>query len=165
MRNPELIIAPAAFILIGFVIWMVANAWQRRLQVKLVTDFNSRLLDRIGSVKDFSEFLQTDGGAKLLDSLTVERSAAIRPQHGILRALQTGIVLAMLGLGLLGLGWYFSVRYASFGDYAVLTVIGVIALSLGAGFMLAAAASYRVASMLGAFDQGSHQRSTDVASR
>jgi hypothetical protein len=142
---------PALFILIGFIIWMLVNGWQRRLRLKLTTEFNSKLLDRIGSVKDFNDFLQTDGGAKFMDSMTVERSSS-RPQDSILRASQIGIVLIMLGVGVLTLGWYFTTRYAGSGDFEVLTVIGVIAASLGLGFLISAGASYRLARMLGVLD-------------
>lgn len=66
---------------------IVVNGWQRRQQLKLLTDFNSRLLDRIGSTKDFSDFLQTEGGAKLVDTLTAERGST-GPCERILRATQ-----------------------------------------------------------------------------
>jgi len=116
MRSPELIIVPALFIMIGFVIWVLVNGRQRSLRLKLTTEFNSKLLDRIGSVKDFNDFLQTEGGVKFMDSLTVERSSS-RPQDSILRATQIGIVLIMLGLGVLTLGAYFTARYAGAGDF------------------------------------------------
>jgi hypothetical protein len=136
---------------IGFVIWTLANAWLRRARLKLTTEFNTKLLDRIGSVKDFNDFLQTEGGAKFMDSLTVERSSS-RPQDSILRVTQIGIVLIMLGFGVLMLGWYFTTRYAGSGDFEVLTVIGVIAGSLGLGFLISAGASFRLAQMLGVLD-------------
>ena len=152
VRSPEIIIVPALFVMVGFIIWVVVNGWQRRLRLKLTTEFNSKLLDRIGSVKDFNEFLQTEGGAKFMDSLTIERSST-RPQDSILRASQIGIVLITLGSGLLVLDWYFSVRYAGTGDTEVLTVIGVIAASLGLGFLISAGVSYRLARMLGVLDR------------
>lgn len=164
MRGGDLIamvVLPSLFITIGFVIWTLVNAWQRRLRFKLTTEFNSKLLDRIGSVKDFNDFIQTEGGAKFMDSLTVERSST-RPQDSILRASQVGIVLIMLGIGVLTLGWYFSARYAGAGDFGVLTAIGVIAGSLGLGFLISAGASYRLARMLGVLDQSGPR---DIASR
>jgi hypothetical protein len=174
VRSPDIIIVPALFIMIGFIIWVVVNGWQRRLRLKLTTEFNSKLLDRIGSVKDFNEFLQTEGGAKFMDGLTIERSST-RPQDSILRASQIGIVLITLGCGCLVLDWYFSVRYASAGDTEVLTVIGVIAASLGLGFLISAGVSYRLARMLGVLDRdgrsggpdnpGNLRRSVDVPSR
>ena len=173
MRSPELIIVPALFIMIGFVIWVLVNGRQRSLRLKLTTEFNSKLLDRIGSVKDFNDFLQTEGGVKFMDSLTVERSSS-RPQDSILRATQIGIVLIMLGLGVLALGAYFTERYAGAGagDFEVLTVVGGIALSLGLGFLISAGVSYRLARALGVLDRQGHRGvppgglgNVDIASR
>jgi len=152
MRPPELIAFVSFFITIGFVIWTLSNAWRHRLRLKLTTEFNTKLLDRIGSVKDFNDFLQTEGGAKFMESLAVERSSS-RPQDSILRASQIGIVLIMLGVGVLTLGWYFATRYAGSGDFEILTVVGVIAASLGLGFLISAGASYRLAKMLGVLDR------------
>src|SRR6202007_1292691 len=63
--SPELIIVPALFVLIGFVVWTTVNAWQRRQQLKLMTEFNARLLDRLESGKDFTDLLLSQGGARL----------------------------------------------------------------------------------------------------
>ena len=147
--RPEMIVLPAFFLLIGFSISVLVNAWQRRLRIRLMSEVNNKLLDRIGSVKDFNDFLQTEGGTRFLDSLTVERETS-RPQDSIFRAIQFGIVLLTLGLGFLTLGWDFAARYGTTGDdFEVLTVIGVIAGSLGLGFLISAAASFRLAKTLG----------------
>jgi hypothetical protein len=134
--GPEVIIVPVIFGTIAYIVWVMVNGWQRRFQVKLATDFNSR---------------------------TVER-ACTRPQDRILRAVQFGIILVMLALGLLGLGWYFAVRYPTSDDFEVLTIVGVIALSLGLGFLLSAAASYRLARVLGVLDRNGRGH-LDAASR
>jgi hypothetical protein len=151
MRS-EMIVAPAFFLMVAFCVWTLVNAWQRHMRLKLMREVNSKLLDRIGSVKDFNEFLQTEGGTRFMDSLTVERLTT-RPQDSILRAIQIGIVLLVLGLGFLGLGSYFSARYGASGDdFEVLTVVGVIAGSLGLGFLISAAASFRLAKSLGVLE-------------
>src|SRR5215510_15999282 len=103
MRS-EMIIGPAFFLMVAFCVSVLVNAWQRHTRMKLMSDVNNKLLDRIGSVKDFNEFLQTEGGTRFLDSLTVERETS-RPQDSIFRAIQFGIVLLTLGLGFLVLGW------------------------------------------------------------
>jgi hypothetical protein len=151
--GPEVIIVPVIFATIAYLAWLLVTGAQRRFQLKLASDLNSRLLDRISSLHEFNEFLATDGGEKLMSSLTVER-ALTRPQDRILRAVQVGIVLLALALGLLALSWYFAVRYRGSDDFEVLTVIGAITLSLGVGFLLSAAASYRLARALGILDQG-----------
>jgi hypothetical protein len=140
----EIIIVPFIFTTIGFIVWVAINGWQRRQQVKVLTDFNSRLLERIGSVKDFSEFLQTDGGAKFMDRVTAG-GTPLDIRMSILRAVQTGVVLLALGGGLLLLAWILRARFP-FGESEVFTITGVIALSLGVGFLFAGGASYRLAS-------------------
>jgi hypothetical protein len=142
----DIIIVPFIFSTIGFIVWVVVNGWQRRQQIKQLTDFNSRLLDRIGSVKDFSEFLQTDGGAKFMDRIAAGGSAP-DVRMTILRSIQTGLVLLALGTGLLVLAWIFRQRFP-FDESEVFTVTGVISISLGIGFLLSGGASYRLASGL-----------------
>jgi hypothetical protein len=140
----EIIVVPFIFSTIGFIVWVAINGLQRRQQIKLLTDFNSRLLERIGSLKDFSEFLQTEGGAKFMDRVGAGGTPPdIRMM--ILRAVQTGLVLLALGAGLLLLAWILRARFP-FGDSEVFTITGVIALSLGVGFLLSGGASHRLAS-------------------
>jgi hypothetical protein len=144
---PEVIILPVFFSMLAFIVWTIVNAWQRRQHLKLITDFNSRLLERIGSVKDFSDFLQTPGGTQFLDSLTVDRGS-IGPRERILRAAQTGIVIGSVGAGCFFLTAY--LRSTAPDAAQVFAIVSAIFLSLGVGFVVAAAASYALARRLGA---------------
>lgn len=141
---PEVIIVPFIFSTLGFVFWVAVNGWLRRQQARMLTDFNTRLLERIGSVKDFNEFLQTEGGAKFMDRLTAAGDTPPDVRMTILRAVQTGLVLLTLGGGLLLLAWLLRDRFP-YGDSEVFTITGVIGLSLGIGFLLSGGASYRLA--------------------
>jgi hypothetical protein len=142
----EIIIVPFIFSTIGFIVWVLVGGWQRRQHIRVMTDFNNKLLDRMGSVKDFSEFLQTDGGAKFIDRVT---AGGTRPEirWTILRSLQTGLVLFALGVGLIVLAWVLRSDFP-YGETHVFSVTGTIALSLGVGFLLSATASYRLASVM-----------------
>ena len=142
----EIIIVPFIFSTIGFIVWVLVAGSQRRQHIRVMTDFNNKLLDRMGSVKDFSEFLQTDGGAKFIDRVT---AGGTRPEirWTILRSLQTGLVLFALGVGLIVLAWVLRSDFP-YGETHVFSVTGTIALSLGVGFLLSAAASYRLASAM-----------------
>lgn len=143
IESPEIIVAPAAFTMIAFIVWTVVSSWQRHQQLKLMAEFNGRLIERIGSVKDFNEFLQTEGGANLLKNLTIERGATSVHER-ILRASGLGVVFVALSFGFLFLGWYYT-----FTDHDVFTVLGVIVLSLGVGCILSSGISYRLAKALG----------------
>lgn len=145
---PEIVILPAFFATIGYVVWVFATAWQRRQRTKLLVDFNTRLLDKLGSVKDFSEFLHTPAGARFMLDLAAEPQAADSPKQRILRAAQLGIVLSSLGLGLLAISFFWS-PYAPDSGQTAFASLGVIALSLGIGFGVSSAASFRVSGALG----------------
>jgi len=134
------------FGMISFVVWVVVNGWHRRQHVKLVTEFNNRVLERLGSMKEFSEFLHSDGGDRLMKVLTAERGFT-GPRDRILVAVQTGVVFLTVGLGL-----FFVAARAAGDEHEVLTVISAIVLSLGVGLMLSSAASFWVARTLGMFE-------------
>jgi hypothetical protein len=146
---PEVIIVPFIFATLAFVIWTSVNAWQRRQHLRLITDLNSRLLDRMGSVKDFSEFLQTPGGSQFLDTLTADKGST-GPTERILRAVQTGIVISVVGVGFLFIARIFAGRVDPT-EFVVepIIIIGIVLLSLGIGFLLAAVASYVIGRRLG----------------
>jgi hypothetical protein len=101
----------------------------------------------MGSVKDFSEFLSTDGGAKFIDRVTAGGGTRPEIRMTILRSVQTGLVLFALGIGLIVLAWFLRSDFP-YGETHVFSVSGTIALSLGVGFLLSAAASYRLASAM-----------------
>ena len=143
----EVIIVPALFLTIGYVASLLATTVQRRARMKLIADFHTRLLDRLGSAKDFSDFAQTDAGARFMRALTTEPAAGGGTYERILRAAQLGAVFICVGLGLLLLS-FFSPRTLADAQ-PVANRVGVIALSLGIGFAFSAALSYRLAGMLG----------------
>lgn len=148
MNRPEIIIVPSFFLMVGYVVWVTVTAWHRRQRLRMMTDFNTRLLDRLGSVKDFGDFLQTSAGARFMQDLASEPAPMSGPQERILRASQMGTVLVFLGLGLLTVSFFWS-PYAPERGQPVLATLGAIALSLGLGFAASAVASYRVAGALG----------------
>jgi predicted phage tail protein len=146
VNHPEIIIVPSLFFMIGYIVWVLANAVQRRQRLRLMTEFHTRLIDKLGSVKDFGEFIQTDAGSRFMRDLASE-PAVSAPQERILRAAQFGVVLISLGLGVLILS-FFSPTWPESGRQGFNT-FGVVALSLGVGFVVSAAASYRLAGVLG----------------
>jgi hypothetical protein len=146
MNHSEVVVLPALFFTVGYVCWLATTAWQRRQRIRLVTEFNTRLLERLGSVKDFGEFLATEAGARLMRDLGSEPLAGGPPDR-IMRAAQLSAVLICLGLGLL-LRSFFS-PFSPAQAREAFDTIGVVALSLGIGFALSSAAAYRLASRLG----------------
>jgi hypothetical protein len=142
----EWIFFPSFFGTVSFVVWVVVSNWQRRQHVKLLMEFNNRVLERLGSTKDFSDFLQSDGGDRLMRALAAERGAT-GPRDRILTAVQSGVVFVAVGIGLLVV----AMRTIG-GEHAALTLISAIILSLGLGLILSSVASYWVARTLGVFE-------------
>jgi hypothetical protein len=135
------VLAPLGFFgMIGWIVHVIVDGRRRRERLKVFTEFHTRLLDRIGSTREFGEFLQTDGGTRFLETLSLEGSA---PKLRILRSIQAGIVLLALGVGLLMLGRMYQWDEEGF------TVMGTIALSLAVGFLASSAVSYRLSKSMG----------------
>jgi len=136
----EIIVPIGLFTLIGFIVWIVMNTSRQRAQMKATADFNAGILNRISSLKDFSEFVQTERGAKFMDNLATERASS-GPRDRVLRTTQVGTILTTLGLGLLFMAWHLRSDAAMF--------IAGITLSLGLGFLISAGVSYWLAKSLG----------------
>src|SRR5258706_13510749 len=134
------------FGMVAFTVWVVVTGRRHREHMRFMTDFTTRMLDRMASTRDFADLLQTEGAAKFLARLPSEPNSA-GPQPGIFRTMQLGIVLTVLGIGLLVLDMRAAV------DDPALAILSGIAISLGLGFLLASAASYRLARKLGLLTQ------------
>ncbi|MGC4085164.1 MAG: hypothetical protein QM736_24360 [Vicinamibacterales bacterium] len=156
MSHPEIIIVPSLFASVAYIVWVLANTYQRKQRIRLLTDFHSRLLDRIGSVKDFGELMQTDAGSRFLIDLTSEPTPTSGAKERILRATQIGVVLICLGIGMMALPLLVAIP----GDVDGFTITGCISLSLGIGFVLSAIASYRLSGALGLLDRAAPHSTT-----
>jgi len=152
-----IIVVPSLFAALGWVVYVIVDGVRRRQQLRSVAEFHGKLLDRIGSAREFGEFLNTSGGTRFLDALTIERGGGAPLR--ILRALQTGLVCVALGLGLFFL---MSARNFSTEAQDTLATIATITLSLGTGLLLSAAASYRLSRRLGLLENDRDHREADA---
>jgi len=132
------------FSMIAWIVHVVVDGNRRKERVKVFTDFHGKLMERMGSAKEFGDFLQTDGGQQFLETLTVEQD---HPANRILRAVQAGLVLLCLGAGIFA-GNNFA-RWETEGGFMV---VGVLFMTAGFGFLLSSAASYIMSKKLGLFD-------------
>lgn len=130
----------AGMALTGFVVWLIVSGWKHRTETRAAAEFNNRLLERMSSFKDFSDFVQSEQGAKMVRGVSSEvRSSG--PADRILRAVSTGIIMTMLGLGFC--------LMAIFVQWGVAVFLGGITIALGIGFLISAAVSYRIAKSIG----------------
>ena len=138
--NENVVVFPIFFSLIGFVIWTVFSTIRRYKTAKLRAGLQSKLLEKFGSGQELLAYVQSDGGKRFLESLTMEQRT---PYGRILGAAQASVVLILLALALL-----FLRGRVSGGEDAFL-VFGAILLSLGVGFGLSAALSYYLSKSFG----------------
>ena len=135
----------------AWVVHIIVDGRRRRERLKIFTEFHGRLLDRIGSAKEFGEFLTTDGGVRFLDSLSIESGGA---HVRILNAVQSGIVLVILGVSLFIAG-------GGLPDESPFKIICTIITALGVGLLLSAAASFVLSRRLGLLNGANRRTRND----
>ena len=157
--DSEIIIVPSLFFMIGYVVYVISDNFRRRHQMRVFTDFHTRLLDRLGSAKEFGDFFASDAGQRFLQSLS-SSSEAGAPQLRILRSLQTGLVLLALGIGLFILT---NQRTFSLESMDGLAVTATAAAAVGVGLVVSTAMSYVLSKRMGLIEQPPIKRNTDAS--
>jgi hypothetical protein len=125
--------------------------WLRATKVQ--SEIHGRLLERFGSNEELLAYIKSPAGRNFLSAapiVTEEASGGIvsAPLGRILWSIQAGLVLASGGVGLLIIRGYVMEEVRE-----LLLTLGGLALSVGAGFALAAGASYLISQRLGLFDE------------
>jgi hypothetical protein len=142
----------AVFLTVTFsLLWIVRTLvsyrrWHRTSKVH--TEVHNKLLDRFTSNDDLMAYIQTPAGKRFLESAPLSHDEPPRPigapVGSILLSIQVGIVLAAGALGLL----YVSGRVLP--EVAQpFFVLGVLALTVGVGFVVSAGASVLLSRRLG----------------
>jgi hypothetical protein len=131
---------------ISFLAWVIVDGIRRKQQLRVMSEFHNKLLDRISNGKELADFMDSPGGTKFIDSICTER---VHPAHRILRAVQIGIVLCAAGIGCRVVGWQSTIieREAAEG----FVILGIMLLSIGIGYLVSAAASLGLGRGLGIY--------------
>lgn len=135
-------------------IWLIRTLldWRRWTRMaRSQAEVHAKLLDRFTANEDLLTYIQTPVGRRFLESGPVLAEAGPRPLGApisrILWSLQAGIVLAVLGVGLL---FASGLVIPEVGQG--LTVLGVLAIALGVGFILSAVAAWLISRRMGLFE-------------
>jgi ABC-type multidrug transport system fused ATPase/permease subunit len=151
-------------IFIGLMTLLFALTWLIKMAVdhrrwlrasKLQGDMQSRLLDRLTSNEELVGFVQSAAGQRALEALTQPavsngRTTWTMPLNRILWSIQLGTVAALLGFGLMLLAETGAIRASWASDASPLFfTVGMVSLSIGAGFLISAAASFFISRRLG----------------
>jgi hypothetical protein len=144
----------AFLVIMGVATWVIRlvvthRRWNRVSKVQFET--HSKILDRFTSNDELLAYVQTPAGRRFLESAPIPaqdlQQTIAAPLSRILWSVQAGIVLLVVGIGLLQVSGRFIDEPAQF-----LTVIGVLTLSLGGGFIVSAIAAYALSRKLGLLD-------------
>ncbi|MGH9386118.1 MAG: hypothetical protein ACRD2N_17720 [Vicinamibacterales bacterium] len=138
---------------IGVLTWLVRAVIQHRRWLRLSkvqAEVHTKLMDRLTTNDELLAYIQSPAGRRFLESAPIQ-SESDTPRQGapvgpIIWSMMAGIVFATVGAG-------FRLAAQSVTDEAqqAFTVVGVIILALGAGFILSAIMAYLVSARLGLF--------------
>jgi hypothetical protein len=127
-NGPAGIFVPIGFFaLILGIFWLRWRQQQARMQSR--AEFHKQLLDKFATGRDFADFLESKASQRFLESLWSQGTPSKE------KSLRNGIVVAMLGLAMIGLSWM----------KKEFVVPGVLLLAVGAGFLICFVISDRLA--------------------
>ena len=129
-----IIVVPTFFLATAWGLKVLVNAMQVRYQLKRHYGVQDKLVDKLGGSSDVVEYLRSDAAQTMLTMVGPERT---NPYGRVLSALQAGVVLSLLAVGFLVLRGFVEPEAVE-----AFTVIGVLGLCLGLGFIGSAAAAY-----------------------
>jgi hypothetical protein len=154
----EVIIVPSLFLMIGYIVFTVVDGVRRRQQTRVYTEFHSKLLDRIGSAKEFGDFFNSDAGDRFLSALSSSDAGA--PQLRILRSLQIGLVLLAVGIG-----FFILLDQRAFSIEAAdgLMVMATAATAIGAAMLVSTAMSYLLSKRMGLIERSRVKRDQNAS--
>ncbi len=141
-----IIVMPTFFLASAWALKVLVNAMQIRYQLKRHYGVQDKLVDRLGGSADVVEYLRSDAAQKILTMAGPEHTS---PYGRVLSALQAGVVLSLLATGFLVLRGFIGAE-----SVEAFTVVGVLGLCLGLGFIGSAAAAYQFSKRWGLIDGG-----------
>ena len=141
------------FATISWIAYAILEAVRSRQRIRAVTELQGKLIDRLGG-QDMALFLGGEHGGQLLRALS-EQPAGDAVHVRILRSLQAGIVLLMVGVSLFA---YLRMRTLPLEGEDVVAMLATLSTALGVGLLGAAAASYRLSRRLGLLPPAAPQR-------
>jgi hypothetical protein len=139
---PPMIVGLAFIYMLGAVITAALESRRRALAIRTHADLLNRVLEKFGSSRDFFELSESPGGKRLLEALGSEPNGV---GEKILAAVQRGVVLTVLGVGVLLLS--VAIHAAALQEF--IRIVGGVCLALGLGYLGSSVLSYRLARSMG----------------
>jgi len=138
----------------GVLTWLVRTMLEHRRWSrisKVQADVHNKLMDRFTTNEDLLAYIQTPAGKRFLESAPISLDGAPRavsaPVGRILWSVQVGLVLAAAGFGLVYVSGSINKTMLE-----PLFAMGVLAISIGIGFVVSAIVSYVLSRRLGLWE-------------
>lgn len=139
---------------IGWVVWVITNSIRRKKIADVQREMQAKLFDKFATGQEVVAYLNSDAGAKFLDSATIERT---KPFGRVLGSIQAGLILFLLGIAMLFVR--FTMPHVAFNAieqannaHAILG-LSFLLMALGLGFLASAGVSYKLSKTWGLFDR------------
>lgn len=139
--------------MLGLLTWVIRAIINHRRWIKssqVQAEVHTKLMDRMSTNEELLAYIQSPAGRRFLEAapLTPQPESPVTnaPIGAIIWSMMAGIVLATVGAG-------FRVAAGTIADdvQRAFTVVGIILLSLGIGFLLASLMAFMMSSRLGLF--------------
>ena len=124
-------VMPIMIVFWGWVVWVILQ-WRKAGHKSALS---KKIIDKFASVQELNDFLTTEGGNRLLKSLTMN---GLGLRDRILSSLSRGVILTILGPALIIVSRLYAneIRYVS--------ILGVVVLALGIGSLISTFISYHL---------------------
>lgn len=143
MTVHEVVVFIGMFLFWGWVVYIILE-WRK---LKHKNQLQNKIIDKLNSVPELNEFLQTEGGNRFLNFLTIE---SFSPKEKLLSSISKGIILLMLGVAFFSIDPLFSTVTE---DAQIFAALAFIFVALGIGFLISSFISYLLSKKWGIIKQ------------
>lgn len=139
---------------VAWIVWVVSNNKRRQRIAEVQREMQAKLFEKFGTSQEMLAYLNSEAGAKFLNSATIEPA---KPFGRVLGSVQAGLILFFLGVAMFIVRATMPSETFNAVDRAQTAhgflAVSLLLLALGLGFLASAAASYRLSKAWGLFDR------------
>lgn len=132
MTVNEVVVIGSVILLWGWVVYIILE-WRK---LKHKNQLQNKIIDKLNTVPELNEFLQTESGSRFLNFLTIE---GFSPKEKLLSSITKGIIFIMLGVAFFSIDPLFSTVTE---DAQIFAALAFIVSALGIGFLVSSFISY-----------------------
>ena len=137
-----MIMLPVMTIAFAWIISLIIAAFRHRASLRAQSDFHNRLVDKFSSAEVFTNYLKSEAGRDFFEKLGSE---PVTPLTRILGSIQRGVILTLLGFGFFVINNIIGTEDSR----SIMLILATTLTTVGIGFLISSAISYRLAKSWG----------------